>query len=49
MTLPFEELSKMKEGFWWGFVGVCINNQITFKEVPIEHFKREEGEAQAIS
>ncbi len=45
MTLPFEELSKMKEGFWWGFVGVCINNQITFKEVPIEHFKREEGEA----
>jgi len=45
MTLPFEELSKMKEGFWWGFVGVCINKQIKFKEVPIEHFKRKEGEA----
>ena len=45
MSLPFNELSKMKEGFWWGFVGVCKNKQITFKEVSIEHFKREVGEA----
>ena len=45
MSLPFEELSKMKEGFWWGFVGVCIKKKISFKEVPIEHFSRQTGEA----
>ena len=45
MSLPFEELSKMKEGFWWGFVGVCIKKKISFKEVPFEHFSRQTGEA----
>ena len=35
----------MKEGFWWGFVGVCIKQKFRISEVPIEHFKREAGEA----
>ena len=26
----------MKEGFWWGFVGVCKIQNIIIKEVPIE-------------
>ena len=31
----------MSEGFWWGFVGVCVKMKMNFKEVPINHFKRE--------
>ncbi len=43
--LPDSLLLKMKEGFWWGFVGVCLKFKIKFKEVPIQHFARSEGEA----
>ena len=43
--LPQAELKKMREGFWWGFVGVCIIKKIKLIETPIEHFKRVHGEA----
>ena len=45
MSLPFKELSKMKEGFWWGFVATSRKMKIKFDEVEIEHFKRSEGDA----
>ena len=35
----------MKEGFWWGFIGVCLEQKIEFYEVPIQHFRRTSGEA----
>ena len=41
--LPKDLLKKMSEGFWWGFVGVCVKMKMNFKEVPINHFKREKG------
>ena len=40
-----EKLLFMKEGFWWGFVGVCIEQKFKIYEVPIEHFRRDAGEA----
>ena len=40
-----EKLLFMKEGFWWGFVGVCIKQNFKFYEVSIDHFKRDAGEA----
>jgi hypothetical protein len=35
----------MKEGFWWGFIGHSTKKNIKFKEISIEHFRRETGEA----
>ena len=35
----------MKEGFWWGFVGLCKIQKFIIYEVPIKHFRRESGEA----
>jgi glycosyltransferase involved in cell wall biosynthesis len=43
--LPLEELRKMKEGFWWGFVGIAILNKIKFQEIIIKHYSRMEGES----
>ncbi len=43
--LDKERLLFMKEGFWWGFVGVCIKQNFKIYEVSIEHFKRDAGEA----
>ena len=43
--LPQEQLKKMKEGFWWGFVAVGIINKIKFYEAPIKHFRRTKGES----
>lgn len=40
-----EKLFYMKEGFWWGFVGICVLKKIHFYEVPIQHFSRNKGEA----
>ena len=42
-SLPKDSLLKMKEGFWWGFVGICLKMNYKFKEVPIEHFGRNFG------
>ena len=43
--LPEDLLLKMREGFWWGFVGVVKKKKLNFKEVSITHFKRTKGEA----
>mgnify|MGYP001181224563 CR=1 FL=1 len=43
--LPEEFLLKMREGFWWGFVAVSKKMKISFNEVEIKHFKRQEGDA----
>jgi len=43
--MPQKLLLKMREGFWWGFVGVAIKLNIEIREVKIKHFKRTEGEA----
>ena len=40
-----EKLLFMKEGFWWGFVGLSVSNNIKFIERPIKHYPRSEGEA----
>ncbi len=50
LTETYKKLDKqkllfMKEGFWWGFVGVCKLERIFFREVPIKHYSREKGEA----
>ena len=43
--LDKQKLLLMKEGFWWGFVGVCKLDRFFFREVPIKHYPREKGEA----
>ena len=43
--LSKENLIKMKEGFWWGFVANCLKKNLKFIEVPIKHFPRTKGEA----
>ena len=43
--LDFKKLLFMKEGFWWGFIGVSLKSKIYFIQKPIEHFSRKEGEA----
>ena len=45
LSMEKKKLLYMKEGFWWGFVGVCKINNYKIIEVPIKHFKRESGQA----
>ena len=50
MKESFRKLDKhkmlyMKEGFWWGFIGVCKIQKCFIKQVPIDHYKRETGQA----
>ena len=45
VKLNKNKLLLMKEGFWWGFVGVCCIEKIKINEVSIDHFKRESGQA----
>ena len=40
-----KNLLKMKEGFWWGFVGECVKKKYKFKQIPIKHFGRLNGDA----
>ena len=43
--LPREKLMMMREGFWWGFVGVSMISKVKFLEKPIKHYSREIGES----
>lgn len=44
-VLPYlRYLGFLKEGFWWGFIGMCTKNNISVFEVPIHHRKRFIGE-----
>lgn len=36
-------LNFLKEGFWWGFVGMCVKNNIAIEEIPIRHNARLSG------
>ncbi len=45
VSLPEKQLIETKEAFWWGFVAVSLNNNKKFFEKPIQHFKRDGGEA----
>ena len=40
------QLRFLKEGFWWGFIGACVKNNINFIEIPINHRKRYVGDTQ---
>jgi dolichol-phosphate mannosyltransferase len=45
--LPYiSHLKHLKEGFWWGFVGMCVKNNLTIRENPINHRKRVSGTTQ---
>ena len=35
----------MREGFWWGFVGVSVISKIKLLERPIKHYSREVGDS----
>lgn len=43
--LPKKYLLMMREGFWWGFVGMCLKLNFKFKQVRIQHFRRVSGVA----
>ncbi len=50
LNSTFKKLDKkkllfMKEGFWWGFIGLSISRNIKFVQKPIKHYPRIEGEA----
>lgn len=36
----------LKEGFWYGFVGMAVKKQLSFYEIPINHRKRLKGDTQ---
>lgn len=46
-VMPYiSHLNYLKEGFWWGFVGMCVKNNLTIQENPINHRKRTKGTTQ---
>ncbi|OGH24782.1 MAG: hypothetical protein A3B47_00315 [Candidatus Levybacteria bacterium RIFCSPLOWO2_01_FULL_39_24] len=42
--LPY--LKYLKEGFWWGFVGMCMKKKLSLKEIIIHHRDRKAGNTQ---
>lgn len=36
-------LSYLSEGFWWGFIGMCVKKKLSIFELPIRHKKRIQG------
>ncbi|MBI3985221.1 MAG: glycosyltransferase family 2 protein [Candidatus Levybacteria bacterium] len=39
-------LKYLNEGFWWGFVGMCVKNNLLVFELPINHRSRLDGKTQ---
>lgn len=39
-------LRYLKEGFWWGFIGMCVKMGLSVKELAINHRLRIKGETQ---
>lgn len=37
------ELGYLREGFWWGFVGMCVKYGLALDEIPIHHRPRISG------
>lgn len=44
IELYIDDLKFMKEGFWWGFVGMCVKRKVRILELPINHRERIDGE-----
>lgn len=42
-------LSHLKEGFWWGFTGMCFKKSLTIFEIPVDHHVRYDGKTQIYS
>jgi dolichol-phosphate mannosyltransferase len=42
-------LTFLDEGFWWGFMGMCVKKNILVKELPISHRKRIKGETKVFN
>lgn len=38
------DLTFLKEGFWWGFVGMCVLRRIPLVEIPVDHRQRSNGQ-----
>ncbi len=43
------DLTFLREGFWWGFVGMCVKRRIKIKELPINHRARIDGKTNVYS
>lgn len=39
-------LHYLSEGFWWGFSGFCLKNNLSINQIPINHRKRYGGDTQ---
>jgi dolichol-phosphate mannosyltransferase len=39
-------LNYLNEGFWYGFVAMCVKKKLTVCEIPIKHRKRIKGDTQ---
>lgn len=39
-------LRYLKEGFWWGFIGMCVKVGLSVRELPINHRLRMQGKTQ---
>lgn len=39
-------LKYLQEGFWWGFIGMCVKNNLLLYEIPINHRARIDGKTQ---
>ena len=45
--LPYKRfLSFLREGFWWGFIAICLKEDLSVMEIPINHRKRLLGDTQ---
>lgn len=44
ITRYLKYLKFLKEGFWWGFVGMCVKKNLSLYEVPIDHRIRLNGD-----
>ena len=44
-VLPYlDYLIYLKEGFWWGFIGMCIKKRLSIFEIPMNHKIRLKGD-----
>jgi glycosyltransferase involved in cell wall biosynthesis len=39
-------LKYLREGFWWGFIGMCTKKNLSLKEIAIHHRDRKAGNTQ---
>lgn len=39
--IPFiDYLKYLREGFWWGFIAMCVKKNLTIYEIPVRHRQR---------